>query len=92
VLDAVHALLKSTPALKLAINGHTDNRGPDAYNKTLSERRAAAVRAALIARGLPGKEASRVVSGGFGAAEPIADNGTEEGRARNRRVELVKID
>lgn len=90
VLDAVYALLKSDPALKLSINGHTDNLGTDAYNKALSEKRAASVRAALLARGMAGKDASRIESAGFGASLPIADNASEEGRARNRRVELVK--
>jgi OOP family OmpA-OmpF porin len=90
VLDSVYALLKADPALKLSINGHTDNLGSADYNRSLSEKRAAAVREALIARGLKGKDAARLDSAGFGPSQPIADNATEEGRARNRRVELVK--
>ena len=90
VLDSLYALLKAEPALKLAIHGHTDNQGAAGYNQALSEKRAAAVRAALLARGLKGKDEARIESAGFGASAPIADNATEEGRARNRRVELVK--
>ncbi len=90
VLDSVYALLKAEPALRLSIGGHTDNQGSDAYNQSLSERRAQAVREALVARGLKGKDAERLDAAGFGATMPIAGNETEEGRARNRRVELVK--
>ena len=90
VLDSVYALLKAEPSLRLSIGGHTDNQGNDAYNQSLSEKRAQAVRKALVARGLKGKEAERLEAAGFGATMPIADNKTEDGRARNRRVELVK--
>ncbi len=90
VLDSVYSLLKSDPGLKLSINGHTDNFGAADYNQALSQKRAEAVRLALLARGLAGKDASRLDAAGFGATLPIADNATEEGRARNRRVELVK--
>ncbi|MGE0801015.1 MAG: OmpA family protein [Lautropia sp.] len=90
VLDQVFALLKGDPALALSIEGHTDNRGNPAYNQTLSERRAAAVRSELLRRGLGANGAARLTSVGHGASAPIADNGTDEGRARNRRVELVK--
>lgn len=90
VIDQVFALLKDDPSLKLSIVGHTDDRGPAAYNQSLSERRAAAVRAALLARGL-GKDAdARLTASGRGAAEPIADNTTDDGRAKNRRVELIR--
>ena len=90
VIDEVYALLKADPSLKLAIVGHTDDRGPAAYNQSLSERRAAAVRAALLARGLGKDGDARLTASGRGAAEPIADNATDEGRAKNRRVELIR--
>jgi OmpA-OmpF porin, OOP family len=90
VIDEVFALLKSEPGLSLSIEGHTDNRGPAAYNQALSERRAAAVREALLARGLGSNGAGRLASTGHGATVPLADNESEEGRAKNRRVELVR--
>lgn len=81
------ALLKSAPGLQVAIEGHTDNVGNAAANKTLSENRAKAVMAAVVAGGVaPG----RLAAAGFGAERPVADNRSEEGRAKNRRVELVK--
>jgi outer membrane protein OmpA-like peptidoglycan-associated protein len=87
VLDQVVALLKGDPALKLEVDGYTDNIGDHAYNVKLSQDRAAAVVAALTAAGV---EASRLSSNGFGPAKPIGDEATAEGRAKNRRVELVK--
>ncbi|WP_340649766.1 OmpA family protein [Pseudoxanthomonas winnipegensis] len=80
-------LLKDDPALKLAVNGYTDNTGDPAHNKALSEGRAKAVVAALTAQGV---EAARLSAAGFGQADPVADNSSEDGKARNRRVELVK--
>jgi len=90
VIDQVYALLKEDPALALSIEGYTDDRGPAAYNQSLSERRAAAVRAALLGSGLGKDGEARLTSTGHGASAPIADNATEEGRAKNRRVELIK--
>lgn len=81
------AMLKAAPQLKIAVEGHTDNVGAAAANKTLSENRARAVVSALTAAGVA---AARVGAAGFGAERPIADNRSEEGRAKNRRVELVK--
>ncbi len=81
------AALRSAPALKLAIEGHTDNVGQPAANKALSERRARSVMAAVVAGGI---DAKRLTASGFGQERPIADNRSEEGRAKNRRVELVK--
>jgi len=89
-LDQVYALLAEVPKLALSIEGHTDDRGPAPYNQALSERRAAAVRAALLARGLGKDGEARLTSSGHGASQPIADNASEEGRAKNRRVELVR--
>lgn len=83
----VSTLLKNNPGLKVSIEGHTDNAGTPAANKTLSENRAKAVLDAVVASGIA---ADRLRSAGFGQERPIADNRTEEGRAKNRRVELVK--
>jgi outer membrane protein OmpA-like peptidoglycan-associated protein len=87
ILAQVVKLLVDNPALDLAINGHTDNVGAHDYNVQLSERRAAAVVDALAAAHV---SRGRLTSGGFGPDQPIADNDTEKGRAKNRRVELVK--
>jgi len=80
-------MLKAAPALKVAIEGHTDNVGQPAANKALSEARARSVMAAVVAGGI---DAKRLSAAGFGQEKPIADNRSEEGRAKNRRVELVK--
>ena len=90
VLDEVYGLLKADPALQLSIEGHTDNLGGADYNLALSQRRSAAVLKALIDRGVATVETARLQATGRGSATPIADNRTEEGRARNRRVELIK--
>ena len=81
------AMLKAAPTLKIAIEGHTDNVGVAAANKTLSDNRAKSVMNAVAAGGIA---AGRLSAAGFGAERPIADNRGEEGRAKNRRVELVK--
>ncbi len=86
-LAQVLELLRADPALKLSIEGHTDNSGAAAHNRSLSDARAASVVAALAGKGIA---ADRLQAAGFGADKPVADNGSEEGRARNRRVELVK--
>ena len=70
------------------IDGHTDPVGRGTFNRTLSEARAAAVRDALIARGVP---AEKLRTRGFAARRPIADNHTESGRARNRRIEFHAV-
>lgn len=87
-IDQVVQLLADNPALKLAINGHTDNTGSKQHNQALSEGRAQAVVAALQAHGV---DASRLHAAGFGDSQPVADNATEQGKARNRRVELIKL-
>ena len=87
VIQQIVALLKADPTLKVAIEGHTDDIGTRDYNMTLSQARANAVMAAVAAAGI---EASRLTAAGFGPDKPIANNSDPDGRARNRRVELVK--
>ena len=87
-VDEIASLLKANPKLKLSVEGHTDNTGTPEGNRKLSDARAASVKAALVAKGI---EAPRLQSKGFGQDKPVADNRTEEGRAKNRRVELVKL-
>ncbi|HWG71730.1 MAG TPA: OmpA family protein, partial [Steroidobacteraceae bacterium] len=81
--------LKKNPDWKLNIVGHTDGIGNDAANLSLSRRRSAAVKAALVDR--YGIAADRLSTEGFGASQPQARNDTPEGRARNRRVELTRL-
>ena len=83
----VATMMQASPALKLKVEGHTDNVGNATANKTLSEARANSVMAAIVAAGIP---AERLSAAGFGQERPVADNRSEEGRAKNRRVELVK--
>ena len=87
VLQEVEKLLESRTDLKIRIEGHTDNVGQRPANQALSQRRAQAVMGWLIANGI---DAARLSAQGFADTKPVADNGTEEGRAKNRRVELVK--
>lgn len=87
-IDQVVQLLKDDAALKLAINGHTDNTGSTSHNQALSEGRAQSVIAALVAKGIA---PTMLTAEGFGDTQPVADNGSEEGKAKNRRVELVKV-
>lgn len=84
-LDGVAATLKGQDDLKVAIAGHTDSVGSDAYNTLLSQQRAAAVRTYLVGKGIDG---GRMTAAGYGEAEPVASNDTEEGRRANRRVEF----
>lgn len=83
----IAALMKQSPQLRLSIEGHTDNVGQAADNKKLSQARAEAVMKAVVAQGV---DAKRLAAVGRGQDVPIADNRTEAGRAKNRRVELVK--
>jgi len=89
IIDNMVTLMKAYPSLTVEVRGHTDNSnntGDPVYNDKLSQRRADAVKAALVKKGIQG---SRISTKGFGATQPIADNSTEEGKARNRRTEFV---
>ena len=88
VLAEIGSLLASSPQLKLLVVGHTDNAGTFDYNQDLSQRRAQAVVDALASR--YGADRARLRPVGVSFAAPVASNGTEEGRAQNRRVELVE--
>ena len=85
VLDPFANSLRDDPAARIAIIGHTDNAGSDAVNNPLSVERAQSVRDYLTTRGISG---ARVETAGRGEREPVADNSTEGGRAKNRRVEI----
>jgi OmpA-OmpF porin, OOP family len=87
-LRQVVALLKAESNLRLSIEGHTDNVGAAADNKSLSGSRANSVLKFLVTEGIDGK---RLSSKGMGSEVPVADNRSDEGRSKNRRVELVKL-
>lgn len=90
ILDDVVEVLKANPDIRqVRIEGHTDWIGSEAYNMKLSNQRADSVRNYLISKGIA---PSRLVAQGFGKGHPIADNNTEEGRAKNRRTEFVVIE
>ena len=82
----VYNYLQSDSTLNIVINGYTDNLGTSSYNTDLSVKRAMAVANRLIQLGLAGQ---RITYNGFGAAQPLGNNGDEEGRAQNRRVEFI---
>jgi len=84
--DVANALIKEDPLSKIVVEGHTDSQGGVPYNQELSQKRAQAVRDYLVSRGIAG---DRVTSQGFGPSRSIADNKSPEGRANNRRVEIV---
>ena len=87
IIDEIVSLLKNRPGLRIGVEGHTDNTGTPAFNKTLSNARAKAVVEAIAAAGI---SSNRLEPAGYVQERPVADNRTEEGRAKNRRVELVK--
>ncbi len=87
IVDQVAEMLKADDSLNVSIEGHTDNVGTPGFNRTLSENRAKSVMNAIISKGV---EKSRMSAKGWGQEKPVGDNKTEEGRARNRRVEIVK--
>ena len=84
--DVAEALTKQDPDSTILIEGHTDSQGALAMNQDLSQRRAESVRSYLISRGI---SADRITATGLGPSRPIADNASPEGRANNRRVEIV---
>lgn len=88
-LDKLATFLRDFPDRKVLIEGYTDSVGGDAYNLDLSQRRAQSVQTALVQRGV---DASRITARGYGKAHPVADNASPEGRAMNRRVEIVIAD
>lgn len=87
-IEQVIQLLKNNPELKLTINGHTDGSGDAKHNQALSEQRANAVVKALTDN--TGIQQNRLTAKGFGDTQPVAENSTENGKALNRRVELIK--
>ncbi len=87
-VDSVAAVLRDHPTAEIVLEGHTDNVGDPATNQRLSQQRADAIKAALAARGVA---AERVSTAGIGQDRPITSNDTEEGRAQNRRVEIVVV-
>lgn len=88
IVDEIRKLLDANADLKLSIEGHTDNTGSADHNRQLSAARARSVLGALVGLGI---DPSRLSSKGFGPDKPVADNADETGRAKNRRVELVKL-
>lgn len=88
-LGSVVEFVQARPGARVLIEGHTDSTGGANLNQTLSQQRADAVRQALAEQGV---DASRMQSAGFGPDRPVADNGTADGRARNRRVEVILVD
>ena len=88
LLNEIVKMMQDNADVKLSVEGHTDNVGAAATNQALSEKRAQAVVAWLTAHGIA---AARLKAKGWGQTKPIADNGTDDGRGKNRRVELVKV-
>ena len=88
ILDNAAAVIPKYPDIQFRVGGHTDSQGSEAYNRGLSERRVASVIDYLVGKGV---SADQLVGVGYGEALPIDSNATAEGRARNRRVEIVPI-
>lgn len=88
ILDEAVTVLKRYPGLQVEIAGHTDSASSDAHNLDLSDRRAKAVMEYFVGKGV---ETSRLSAKGYGEAQPVADNGSADGRAKNRRVELRSL-
>jgi outer membrane protein OmpA-like peptidoglycan-associated protein len=86
ILDEAARILKENPSINVQVQGYTDGIGSVEYNLKLSDRRAATVKNYLVSQGV---SASRLTTKGFGKSNPVATNDTADGRAQNRRVELV---
>ena len=87
-INRIVQLMNENPTLKFSVEGHTDSTGNPASNQTLSEQRSQAIVAKLVEMGIA---QDRLTAVGKGQNNPIADNSTDEGRAKNRRVEFVKM-
>ncbi|MBC7554445.1 MAG: OmpA family protein [Taibaiella sp.] len=88
IISQIAEMMNEDKQLKISVEGHTDNAGQPKTNQALSESRAKAVAQGIISKGVP---VGRVTSKGWGATKPLADNNTEDAKARNRRVEIVKV-
>ncbi|MCI0515575.1 OmpA family protein, partial [candidate division KSB1 bacterium] len=88
ILDGVIVGLKDNKDVQIEVRGYTDNKGADKYNQKLSERRAQAVMKYLVDSGI---DSARLKAAGYGKKDPIAPNDTPEGRAKNRRIEFVRM-
>ena len=88
VLNSVGKVMKEFDQTVVEVAGHTDSTGTEAYNQSLSERRASSVAQYLVARGI---SSQRLITVGMGELRPVADNGTEDGRQLNRRVEITVV-
>ena len=86
-INRITKIMTDDPSIKFEIQGHCDNTGSDKVNDPLSQQRAEAIMAALVSNGI---DAGRLSAVGKGAHEPIAGNDTDEGRAKNRRVEFIR--
>ena len=88
MLNEAVLIMKKNPDLKVEVDGHTDSTGTAAYNMTLSEKRAEAVKKYFVDQGI---DPSRLAAKGFGITKPAASNKTKAGRTQNRRVELTPV-
>ncbi len=88
IIEQVAQMMNLDKSLKISVEGHTDNAGNPKTNQKLSESRANAVMQGIIAKGI---DKGRLAAKGWGAVKPLADNNTEDSKARNRRVEIVKL-
>jgi OmpA-OmpF porin, OOP family len=84
-IDDAIAKMKKIDVTAIIATGHTDSRGTDAYNQRLSERRATTVKEYMVSKGVP---AAKITTQGKGETQPVATNKTDEGRAKNRRVDI----
>jgi outer membrane protein OmpA-like peptidoglycan-associated protein len=84
-LDKLVTIMNENPGLKVRVQGHTSNLGDDDKNMTLSQDRANAVKDYLVSKGI---SADRITAEGFGETQPVADNSTAAGRAKNNRIEI----